>query len=190
MRIHFGGAAELLEMQEPGDVYPRGKRLAVQITTLLAGHESSPDGVHRWTDTEDARLEKQLSQIVSTLLQRAEAAYRSVEEQRYQALVRLRQEAIRQRAQRQEEQEVQRLRDIEVHQQRIRMSIIALAADRRTADDIRALVAVMKSHPDSVMQSDSLREWCACAQNLADELDPLHRPLKDMLSTFRCGGAT
>ncbi|RST51277.1 hypothetical protein EJI01_19125 [Variovorax sp. MHTC-1] len=74
--------------------------------------------------------------------------------------------------------ETQRLEEIAAHRKRVRQHIIDLGEQRRASQDIRDMVSALSTHPDLISRPNSqFNEWVQLALSVADELDPMKRPL-------------
>ena len=186
LRLDFGDSALVLRFAEPSDIAKAKGERPPAATTLRVGadHEGLPG--EEWADAKGARIEQQLSGIARALLLRAEKVMRSNAQQQYEWRLKRRQEHIEALEAQRVEAERKRLAALEARRKQIRNGIVALAADRRMAEDIRSLIGALKLHPDELGERSAVFEaWCAEAQDVANGLDPLERPLEEVLARFR-----
>jgi hypothetical protein len=182
--VRFGGTYLELHFAEPSD--PKALRREtpvkeVRSTTLWLGRESSDLGVLSWADAPGRKLERQLGEIVAAVLRRAELGLRANAEAAHEQRVKWREEARKARTEAARQQEIQRLEAIAANLRRIRRGIVCVARQRRDAGDIRDLVAALSQHPDlNTSDRAPFEQWRAQALRIADELDPMKRPLAQL----------
>lgn len=184
-RLDFGSSALELEFGEPDDARAqrrvKGFR-AVAETTLRVGYEGGPLGILEWRDEPDRKLERQLEEITAALLPRAEVVLRTNAQLTFERRVERRAEKRRQLEAAEHAREVKRLEAAAAQRRKIRQQIIDLAEQRRKAMDIREMVSALLAHPDlDCEQSQVFEEWRAQALKVADELDPVTRPVRDFI---------
>ncbi|MGR4872232.1 hypothetical protein ACIPRI_25560 [Variovorax sp. LARHSF232] len=191
--VRFGAASLDLRFAEPSDAkaFTRDRPIKeVRYTTLWLGREASDLGVLSWSDAPDQKLERQLGVIVEALLRRAELALRAHAASAYEQQLEWRAEAQRERDEAARKAELKRLEAIAEHRRRVRQGIVALARQRKEAGDIRELVSALSRHPDlHASTATQFEQWRAQALAIADDLDPLKRPLQDMLASFTGSGS-
>ena len=185
LRIDFGGSTINLYIAEPSDV-TRSKGLKPPPTATLRIEGNNASTTEEWADAVDSRLERQLDDVVRALLYRAETGLREHSQRHYEWRVGRQKERLKQIEQQRVEAERKRIAALEARQRQIREGIVALAADRRTAEDIRSMVEALRTHPDQIRESSPLFEaWSAEAHAVANLLDPLERPLEVVLAAFK-----
>lgn len=183
--VRFGGTYFELLFAEPAD--PKALRRdtpikEVRSTTLWFGRESSGLGVSSWTDVPGRKLERQLGEVVAAVLRHAELGLRVHAEAAHEQRLKWREQARKERAEAARKQELKRLEAVAANRRRVRQGIVGLARRRRDAGDIRDLVEALSRHPDlAASDPGPFSQWCAQALQLADELDPMKRPLADVL---------
>ena len=182
--VGVGSVFMNLEFLEAGDVRLK-KKDRVGETTLRVGSGSGDLGVESWADTKEGKIERQLPEIVRALLFRAEKIYRSQAEWSYQHRLSLRKSALEKQEAARQEQERDRLEAIAARQRRIRQEIRRLAEDQQAAGEIRRMVETLEAHPDlQTGLSEQFSRWREEALGLADLLDPMKRPLSDLLGAL------
>jgi len=186
LRIDFGDSAVNLYFAEPTDpVRVKGQK-PPSTTTLRVGTGYKSPIAEQWADEEGGRLEQQLGEIAQALLHCAEVEMRDSAQRHYEWRVKRRQERIKELEAQRIEAEKKRLAALEARRKQIREGIVALAADRRMAEDIRSMVEVLRHHPDELRESSAMFEaWSAEAYEVADRLDPMKRPLAEVLMNFQ-----
>lgn len=182
LRLQFGEKWLDLSIIEPGTSSNRvlkalnSKR--VDETTLRTGSESSSLGVPEWKDQPGDKLESQLPTIIQALLGRAELSMRHSAQFAYERRVERRAEMAKKREADERAKEAQRLEEIAAHRKRVRQHIIDLGEQRRAALDIREMVGVLSTHPEIGPEGNpQFDDWVRLALDVADELDPMKRPL-------------
>jgi len=149
------------------------------------GSASSGLGVESWSDAKDRKIERQMPEIVRALLYRAERTLRGQAEWSYQRRLELRERALQKQEAERREQERRCQEAIAARKQQIRQETLKLAEDQKAAREIRQLVEALKEHPDlGPDQQEQFGHWREEALRLADLLDPMKRPLIDVLGTL------
>jgi hypothetical protein len=170
---------------EPGDARASNRAKGVTATTIRVGSEASPLGVQDWVDQPNDKLERQLGDIVTALLNRAERALRVHANLQFERRVERRRELQAEIAAAEHAKQVRRQEALAAHESKVRQEIVDLSLERKTAQDIRDLVAALADHPDIGLGAGQLfSDWKDKALSVADELDPLKRPLSDALKVF------
>jgi len=182
MSLHFGGSRLELLIIEPDVSNHHRKALKskkVDATTLRLGAESGPLAALEWADKPGEKLEGQLPAIIRGLLERAELSMRNFAQFAYEHRVKRRIEIAREREAAERAREAKRLEEIAAHRQKVREHIVNLGKQRRAALDIREMVRVLSAHPEIGPEGNpQFDEWVRLALDVADELDPIKRPLE------------
>ncbi|MGJ7567700.1 hypothetical protein ACSFBM_27870 [Variovorax sp. GB1R11] len=186
MNLHFGGARLGLLIIEP-DVSNHHRRALkskkVDATTLRLGAESGPLDALEWTDKPGEKLESQLPTIIQGLLVRAELSMRTYAQFAHEHRVKRRIEIAKEQEAAERARETKRLEEIAAHRQKAREHIINLGKQRRAALDIREMVGVLSAHPELGPEGNpQFDDWVRLALDVADELDPMKRPLQALIS--------
>ena len=185
LRISCGDTHMDLEILEPTDVKTSRKDRGVTVTTLRVGAEGSELGVLEWADQPNNKLERQLDDIIKALLQRAERALRANAQVRFDRRVERRKEMLEEIETAKREKERKRLEAIAAHYKKVRQEVLDLAEQSRTANDIREMIDSLAHHPDLAQGDTALfDQWKAEADKVADMLDPMKRPLSELLKAF------
>lgn len=191
--VRFGATYLDLRFAEPSDAkaLTRDRPIKdVRSTTLWLGRESSDLGVLSWSDAPDQKLERQLGVIVEALLRRAELARRAHAVSVHEQQLEWRAQAQKEREEAARKAELKRLEAIAEHRRRVRQGVVELARQRRDAGDIRELVSALSRHPDLHASTPvQFEKWCAQALAIADDLDPLTRPLQEVLDDLTATGS-
>ncbi len=186
MSLHFGGCRlELLIIEPDTSVHQRKAQNSkkVDATTLRVGTESSSLGVIEWADKPGEKLESQLPAIIRTLLERAELAMRDFAQFAYEQRVKRRVEIAKKREAEERAREAERVEAIAANRRKVRERIIDLGQQHRAALDIREMVGVLSTHPELGPEGNpQFEDWIRLALDVADELDPLKRPLKALIT--------
>lgn len=184
MRFGVGSVFMTLEFLEPDDVRLK-KKNSVISTTLRTGGESLELDLLSWSDEKGKKIERQLGEIVSALVYRAEKIIRGHAEWVYQRRLELRKEILAEQEEKRREDERKRLEAIAARQRKVRQEIVKLADDRRAAREIREMVNDLESHPDLRDGADHrFAKWKSEALIVADGLDPMNRSMEDLLANF------
>lgn len=184
MRFGVGSVFMTLEFLEPDDVRLK-KKNSVISTTLRTGGESLELDLLSWSDEKGKKIERQLGEIVSALVYRAEKIFRGHAEWVYQRRLELRKEMLAEQEEKRREDERKRLEAIAARQRKVRQEIVKLADDRRAAREIREMVNDLESHPDLRDGADHrFVKWKSEALIVADGLDPMNRSMEDLLANF------
>ena len=129
-----------------------------------------------WEDRADGKLEDQLSGICVDLIVRAEMSYRAgVVRHREWQIERRKEREAREREARVAAQRAERERLAALEKARVD-HLLALADRLRRADEIRALVAAMRSRE----ATEALVDWSTWALDVADRLDPRTAPITEI----------
>lgn len=167
--VHFRLDHPSAKPDRNGIINPR----AGKIDTLKL---SIGNGETHWIDKDDEPLEQHLTEIVVQLILRAERILRSDAQSTYERALERRKDMeallIKQRA---EALERERQRRIAAEEAR-RATLVAMAADHRTANDIRGLVAsaaVAAKHRNE--PEVGVAAWASWALAVADRMDPIGR---------------
>lgn len=186
LRIHCGDTYMDLEILEPTDIRVSRKDKGVAVTTLRVGAEEGELGRQEWLDQPGKKLERQLETIVRAMLERAERALRANAQWKFERRVERRKEMLEEIETAKREKERKRLEAIAAHYKNVRQEVLDLAQQRRTANDIREVIDSLSSHPDLARGDTGLFEqWKTEAIKVADMLDPMARPLSELLKNFR-----
>ena len=190
LRMYFGGAALEVAFLSSGAASPdagrRRRPLPGMALQMVTSSEGAP--AKTWTDQGATKLEGQLGEIVAALLRDAEELMRRAACNRHSWLLEQRQMHFDKLAAEREEFERRRLAEIAARKAKIRDGIIALAADQRAAEDIRAMVGRLRaSHSGEGSASARFSAWCEEALALADQLDPMKRSIEEIFGDFEQG---
>ena len=190
LRIDFGGTALDVRFLEPTE---SAKVLGEKppTTTTLRIETARPDvPAEEWRDQLGDRLEHQLPEITKALLLSAEGRLRFEAQRHYEWLLERHQEHLKEIEKRRVEAEQRRLLAIEERRKKIRDGILALAQDARMARELRSLITSLEQHPDLQGELPATFEaWRIEALDLAESLDPMKRPILDLLGDFGAPGA-
>lgn len=156
-----------------------------RAATLRVGNGRGDIPFEEWCDRDGCPLEQQLTTITRALLYRAEKTQRHDAQRHNEWRLERRQERLKQLEAQRLEAERKRLAAIEARRKKLRDDIKALAQDARVAQDIRDMVERLELHPDLQRGKPSaFVAWRAEALELADRLDPMRRPLEQLLADF------
>ena len=158
----------------------------MSVTTLrieMGGHE---EPLLEWADHPGRKLESQLTEIVCAIVRRAEARLRWHEQWRNERQCDRRREELEAIEKRRIEAERRRLEAIAAHREKVRDEVIGLAKRRREAEDIRATVAELRSHPELATTEGRAKfdAWAANALTEADKIDPMNASLDELFGSF------
>lgn len=182
LRLDFGGTSLYICLLEPSSVAKVIGEKAPATTTLRAGQPGSDLPTEQWCDRDGNQLEQQLSTIVRALLHRAERNLRHEAQRHYEWRLVRRQEHLKELERQRVEAERKRLAAIEASRKKLRDDIISLAHDARVANEIRTMISSLEQHPDLQHDRPAIFEaWRTEALALADQLDPMKRPLATLL---------
>lgn len=185
LRIRCGDTHMDLDISEPTDARTSKNDKGVAVTTLRVGAESGGLGVQEWSDRPGNKLERQLEEMIKALLERAERALRTNAQWRFERRVERRKEMLEEIEAAKREKERKRLEAIAAHYKKVREEVLDLAQQSRTANAIREMIDLLSNHPDLTQCDPTLFDgWKAEAAKVADMLDPLKRPLTELLKTF------
>lgn len=187
LRLHLrlGGVWMGLRFLEPGDNRRLKGWKAVKTTTLQVTGNYSCIDAQEWCDSDAGKLEAQLTDIVAALLRRAEHTLRVAAQERYDTLVRFREEDLANERARVLAEEAARLAAVRAAEAKFRGGVIGIARRRTTAAEIRATVAALYTHPDASGPAGvRLSKWAAKALAIADAIDPMNAPLDSLLQGF------
>jgi len=133
-----------------------------------------PDRQTVWQETDADNLERHLAEIAVTLVLVGEVIARRYAMQAYQRGVDHRKEmALELERRRVEAERQERKRLAELERER-RDALLAQAHAWRTAEDIRAFVALAVERAGHAASDASLRRWKAWALGVAERMDPLN----------------
>lgn len=182
LRIDFGGTAldvRFLEPTAPAKVI--GEKPPTTTTLRIEpGRRDVP--AEEWRDQPGDRLEHQLPEITKALLLTAESRLRFEAQRQYEWRLERHQEHLKELEKRRVEAEQRRLLAIEARRKKIRDGILALAQDARMARELRSLITSLEQHPDLQGELPATFEaWRSEALDLAESLDPMKRPILDLL---------
>ena len=157
---------------EPVNTKKEDKKERLRLAFGLARDRASADRF--WEDSEDGRLEDQLTDILVTMLVTAETSYRN-------SLVLQRDWIIERKAQaeaefvRRKEKAQRAARELAEKQARERIArLLAQAKALARAEQIRAYVDAVRSRvADSAITPDDFEGWAAWARAEADHIDPV-----------------
>jgi hypothetical protein len=186
LHLDFGGVAMNLRVHEPGE--PRRDRAPkpVSVTTLRVESSHTDVPLLEWSDGPGQKIEGSLTEIVAALLRRAEEAFRRHALWVYAQRLERYQKELAAIEQRKVEAERNRLEAVEAHKAKVRDEVVELARRRRVAEDIRATVASLRSHPEVATTEGQAQfeAWAANALAVADDMDPMSGPLVAILGAF------
>lgn len=186
MHLRFGrGRMELLiaEPKEKNERRSSRNSKRVDATTLRVAADSSGLGALEWMDKPGEKLESQLPAIIEGLLRRAELSVRHLAQYVYEQRLKRRIEMEREREAAERAREAKRLEAIAAQRRKLREHIIDLGRQRRMALDIREMVNAMAAHPELGPEGNvRFDEWVRVALDVADEMDPMKRPLQSIIA--------
>lgn len=186
--VTIGASSVHLEFHEPEN--PKGNRDLPRsnVTTLRVG---GGDEGRDFLDETGAKLEKRLDEIVKTILIFAESGMRSADLAIYERKLERKKQMLEELAERKRKEEATRLAAIEARKEAIRKEISDAAANLRRAQDIRALVDAMATHPDwSGEGRSSFLSWSEAALAEADDIDPMLQPIDKCFSAWKVDSNT
>jgi hypothetical protein len=186
LHLNFAGTGMRLRVHEPGE--PRRERGAppVKVSTLRVEPGGLELPVLEWQDLDGQKIEGQLTSILGALVRRAEVALRAHEQWNYERRCRQRNDVIEAIEKRKDDAERKRLEAIVAQNTKVRNEVIELSRRRRTAEDIRATVASLRTHPEVNTTAGRARyqAWAANALAVADAIDPMNLPLEEALGSY------
>jgi hypothetical protein len=186
MHLRFGrGRMELLivEPEEKDERRRSQNPKRVDVTTLRVAADSSGIGALEWMDKPGEKLESQLPVIIEGLLRRAELSVRHLAQYVYEQRLKRRIEMEREHEAAERAREAKRLEEIAAQRRKLREHIIDLGRQRRMALDIREMVNAMAAHPELGPEGNvRFDEWVRVALDVADEMDPMKRPLQSIIA--------
>jgi hypothetical protein len=186
MHLRFGrGRMELLiaEPEEKNERRSSQNSKRVDATTLRVAADSSELGALEWMDKPGEKLESQLPAIVEGLLRRSELSMRHFAQYVYEQRLKRRIEIEREREAAERAREAKRLEEIAAQRRKLREHIIDLGRLRRMALDIREMVNAMAAHPELGPEGNArFDEWVRIALDVADDMDPMKRPLQSIIA--------
>lgn len=154
-------------------------------TTLRVGGEYNGLGIEEWSDNPKNKLERQLEDVVKALLYRAERTLRNDAQRHYEWQLDRRKQQLEEIKARECEVEKKRRDEILARREQFHKQVVRLAEESRAATDIRAMVNVLTQHPGLTPEAIEIFEaWKSDALDVADQLDPLKRPIRDLLVRF------
>lgn len=181
--VSFGGFGVQLQFLEPEN--PKGNKDLPRssVTTLRVGY--SGDGGD-FVDQPDAKIEKQLENIVKAILTLAEAKMRSQDVAAYDRKIERRNQFLKDIAERKRKEEEARLAAIQAKREAIRKEIAEASTNLRRAQDIRILVEAMANHPDWIGEGRAnYLSWSEVALAEADALDPMKQPIDQCFKVWK-----
>jgi hypothetical protein len=126
-----------------------------------------------WQDSEDVRIETQLSEIATEIIVAGELQYREHLQWRYEATVKHREElhqaAIKKKL---EQEKAERDRQLKLEADRLKR-LVESAENHRKANDIRGFVASVVAMPAAQTGADRVLRWREWALAQADKIDPV-----------------
>jgi hypothetical protein len=141
-----------------------------------------PPGLGKeWQDTDKQRLESVIQEAVISIVAFGEVHYRANAISHHEWLVERKhdqEEAIRKARELAERQK--REAQLKKEQER-RQRLFVQARNWKQAADIREFVAAVREHNDVQAHSEALEAWASWALSEAKALDPLCKPLTDLL---------
>lgn len=185
LHLSFGGISMKLRFREPTDHKRLRGWTQVKATTLEVSQKESYGGVKQWSDSDDKKLEAQLTEIVACLLRRAEESFRAAALDHYEREVK-QQEADRlEKEARTRAEEERRQAAVAAKRAQVRDEIVAMAQRRTVANEIRAMVAELGAHPAATgADSGRFLEWAAHALTVANAMDPMNATVAQLLGSF------
>ncbi len=185
LRIDFGGTALDVRFLEPTDSAKVLGEKPPTTTTLRIEPARRDVPAEEWCDQPGDRLEQKLPKITKALLISAERRLRFEAQRHYEWRLERHQEHLKELEKRRVEAEQRRLLAIEARRKKIRDGILALAQDARMARELRLLITSLEQHPDLQGELPATFEaWRNEAFDLAESLDPMKRPILDLLGDF------
>jgi hypothetical protein len=126
-----------------------------------------------WQDEPGNLLERRLTEIAISLMVEGEQQYRDRALSRHDWILE-RREALRQEARRKKEALERHRLERQRRREKQRVSgLLRQAHDFRKADDIRTLVASIRSASHNPLQAQMIEQWEAWATAEADRIDPI-----------------
>ena len=143
-----------------------------------------------FVDDPSSKIERRLEDIVKAILVNSESVMRAADSSNYEWKMERRRKALEELAERGRKEEESRLFAIKAKKEAIRKEIANAAANLRSAQDIRILVAAMAEHPDWVGdgRSNFLR-WSELALAEANALDPMLQPVNQSFKVWDASGS-
>lgn len=181
--VALGSSHVQLQFQEPEN--PKGNRdlPRASVTTL---HVGGVNGGMDFVDETGAKIEKRLEDIVKAILTTAENDMRSSDFAIYERKLERKKQMLEELAERKRKEEAMRLAAIKARKEAMRKEIADAAANLRRAQDIRALVEAMASHPDwSGEGRANFLSWSQAALAEADGIDPMLQPINQCFSAWK-----
>lgn len=183
LRIDFGACSLDLRVLDPKSSAKELGEKPPRAATLRVGNGRGDIPFEEWCDGDGCPLEQQLTTITRALLYRAEKTQRHDAQRQYEWRLERRQERLKQLETQRLEAERKRLAAIEARRKKLREDIKTLAQGARVAQDIRDMVERLELHPDLRRgKPAAFVAWRAEALELADCLDPMLRPLEQLLA--------
>ncbi len=144
------------------------------------------DGDLDWRDQPGNRLEKQLADIIRTMLDVAERSLRLDATRQYERRVERRQEMLDAIAKERREDEKRRLEAIARHHRANREALRSLANEHQAACHVRNFVHAVREHPECTGANlVTFSEWERKVLEFADSIDPLEQPISNIFSAFK-----
>lgn len=190
LRIDFGGTALDVRFLEPTESAKVLGEKPPTTTTLRIEPARRDFPTEEWRDQPGGRLEQQLPEITKALLLSAERRQRLEAQRRYEWRLERHQDHLKELEKRRVEAEQHRLLVIEARRKKIQDGMLALAQDARMARELRSLITSLEQHPDLKGELPAtFKAWRNEALDLAESLDPMNRPILDLLGDFGAPGA-
>lgn len=185
LRIDFGGTALDVRFLEPTASAKAIGEKPPATTTFRIEPAYRDLLTEEWRDQPGNLLEQQLPEITKALLLSAERRLRFEAQRQYEWRLERHQEHFKELEKRRVEEEQRRLLAIEERRKKNRDGILALAQDARMARELRSLITSLELHPDLQGERPATFEaWRNEALDLAESLDPMKRPILDLLGDF------
>ena len=176
--IRIGDVTIPLHFIEPTTTQRKGKQEAKASTVLRADSWRAERERQEWEDASDNPLERQMTQIATSLLENAEKWLRTMAEDQYKQKLD-RRAALEQSIREQKEaDEKKRIAALAQEEQRRREHLFKVAAELAKAREIRNLVDSLGQRPDAANGgTKEFSDWRNYALSVAEQLDPLMKPL-------------
>jgi hypothetical protein len=190
LHLHFGGTSFKLRVHEPAEGRRDKKSPPVTVSTLRLDARDADRPLLEWPDQAGEKIESQLTEVVKGLLRRAEDSLRDHAVRVYGERCKRYEAELVAIERRKIEDERKRLEAIEARKVKVRDEVFALSQRLRTAEDIRALVARLRDHPElsSTQGQRQFDAWAANALAVADGIDPMQCSLEQILGTLGSSG--
>lgn len=190
LRLHLsiGAVSMSLGFHEPTDDKRLQGWIPVKATTLQVGDKNSYGGIKQWADSDECKLEQQLTGIVRYLLRRAEESLRASAQQQYEYRIKELEERRLQEVARLQAEEENRQAALAAKLAKIRDEIVELSRLRSVAMEIRTTVEALRFHPEAQgADAEVFSQWVTHALSVADAMDPMNAPIRQILGSFDAG---